>query len=155
MSDDFPNLRAFEFEIDLDGDVPDLEPMLWSALVALRHQRGVDATWALIAKFMPKKAANRPHDPDGEIARRLRLTYELRERTWRATGKQLSLTAAAKQIDKEYNPRATENTWQSIVRAHKLMLKLRRQVLAGQSMRAHKHEHHRDEDIFFGLSRLK
>jgi hypothetical protein len=100
MPDELPEDDAPHIHIEVD-DASDLELKLhfWSALNALRRRHGIDATWALIAEFMPKRAANRPRDPDGQIAKRLQLTYELRDRTWRETGEQLTLTAAAKQIE--------------------------------------------------------
>jgi hypothetical protein len=128
----------------------DLELRLWSILAALRHQRGANATWALVVELMPKKAANRPRNPGTE--RLLRLSYELQESAKR-TGNALSLTAAAKQIDKEHNPVPTGNTWQNIVREHKRLLKVRRQAHAMRGTPLSEHERRLGDDIFFGFSR--
>jgi hypothetical protein len=136
-----------------EDDARRLELELCFILMELIHRRGIDATWSLLDRLMPKKATGRPRDPDGQIARRLHLSYALCEATRRATGKQLSLTAAAKQVDREHNPRATSNTWQSILREHNRTLQFQRRAIAiGAAMQASKPGPQLDDGIFFGLT---
>ena len=129
----------------IDPTKEDLD--LWSALVAHKQQHGPDATWAFVARVLPRKAANRPRHPD--IEHRLQLTCELIESERRA-GRLLTLAAAARRIDKQHNPHATENTFRSIVRAHKHLRAVQRLVY---SMGAGKPDPKLSDDIFFGCAK--
>jgi hypothetical protein len=116
------------------------------------RERGEEVTRALLDQLLPRRPIGRPRYPD--TPRLLLLSYELQERVRRETGKELKLATAAKQIDREHNPRATAATFQNITREHRKQQKhVRRMVAVGKAMlTTRRRVPARGSAVFLGLS---